>query len=299
MRPKQHLLLLHPLFMFSLAVLLLNDLYLKNEFHNEFTGKLSDVAGLFAFPVFFIAFFPKYKNMVLVCTGIFFMWWKCPFSNSFIAFLNTEIHLPVHRVIDYTDYAALLIIPLAGYLKPMHYSPSLVRRIAVWCIGLISFFSFSATSMIRRLTNDNRVKLDKHLRTRKTESQIVSSIESNGLNPRTDTAVYEKLGWNHYYLGSKDKDGKMTMMSADSLFEGVYTKINYGSFYTIPRMYVAGDSIFNLQLILSGQYSPKRDIWLHSFEYKGMDSAHLALSSYPVWKKLKKPIKKKIKEIVR
>ena len=41
-----------PGFVVGLSLLLLNDLFLKARFHNPLTGKLSDFAGLFVFPLF-------------------------------------------------------------------------------------------------------------------------------------------------------------------------------------------------------------------------------------------------------
>jgi len=46
-------------FVICLGLLLLNDFYLKFEYHNWLTGKLSDFCGLFIFPVFWSAIFFK------------------------------------------------------------------------------------------------------------------------------------------------------------------------------------------------------------------------------------------------
>lgn len=54
--------ILHPLFLVCLALLLCNDFWLKEEFSNVITGKLSDFTGLFIFPFFWSAFFPKYTR---------------------------------------------------------------------------------------------------------------------------------------------------------------------------------------------------------------------------------------------
>lgn len=45
--------LANPIFIVSVVLLILNDFYLKATFGNIITGKLSDLAGLFAFPFFF------------------------------------------------------------------------------------------------------------------------------------------------------------------------------------------------------------------------------------------------------
>jgi hypothetical protein len=299
MKTKPYNLLLHPAFLTGLILLLLNDFYLKYEFHNWFTGKLSDFTGLFVFAVFLSALLPKYKKTVTISIALFFLWWKSPLSSALIAFLNTQLHLPIHRFIDYSDYWALSVLPLIFYIKPISCSRSFVQKIAVWCIGILSFFAFSATSMIRKLADDNRVKLDKTITTKKTESEVVNAFKNNGLNPQKDSAIYEKLWRGHYYLKSKGKNGEISMIALDSLYSGVYTKIEYGSIYTIPEMYIAGDTIYNLQLIISNRNREKKEIWLHSFEYKTTGTDSLYFSGYYIWKKLKKPIKKKFKEMVR
>ena len=40
-----------PGFLIGLSLLLTNDFVLKEQFHNGFTGKLSDFAGLFVFSI--------------------------------------------------------------------------------------------------------------------------------------------------------------------------------------------------------------------------------------------------------
>ena len=47
--------LLHPAFLIGLGLLIANDWLFKPMFHNALTGKLSDVAGIFAFAYFWCA----------------------------------------------------------------------------------------------------------------------------------------------------------------------------------------------------------------------------------------------------
>lgn len=51
-------------FLLALTLLLLNDFVLKETFANWFTGKLSDFAGLFVFPLFWITLFPNRKQLI-------------------------------------------------------------------------------------------------------------------------------------------------------------------------------------------------------------------------------------------
>ena len=55
----------NPVFIISVLILITNDFYLKAAFHNDLTGKLSDFAGLFAFPFLFSALLYKNKNKII------------------------------------------------------------------------------------------------------------------------------------------------------------------------------------------------------------------------------------------
>ncbi|GAA4460055.1 hypothetical protein GCM10023093_02100 [Nemorincola caseinilytica] len=101
-----------PQFLAGLALLLLNDLWLKWQFHNWFTGKLSDVVGLYIFPVFLWHFFPRARLQVYWFTAILFTFWKSTLSDGFIHMLHA-MHLPFSRVADLTDLLALAALPLS------------------------------------------------------------------------------------------------------------------------------------------------------------------------------------------
>ncbi|MCZ2444296.1 MAG: hypothetical protein LC101_11040 [Flavobacteriales bacterium] len=104
-------------FIIGLCLLLGNDLILKPLWGNWLTGKLSDFAGLFVFTLFWIAFLPRFKKIITVCTGLLFICWKSPYSQSCIDFWNTLPLFAIHRVVDYTDLLALIILPLAFYYE--------------------------------------------------------------------------------------------------------------------------------------------------------------------------------------
>lgn len=106
-------LLLHPLFILSISLLLVNDFSLKYQYHNWLTGKLSDFAGLFAISIFFFSIFPKYKKEIIITVALFFIWWKSPLSNSFIIFCDNRLSLPITRIIDFSDLYALALLPFS------------------------------------------------------------------------------------------------------------------------------------------------------------------------------------------
>lgn len=128
-------------FLACLAILLLNDFYLKIEYHNWLTGKLSDFCGLFVFVLFWTAIIPSRKRTIYITTAISFVIWKSPDSQLFIEFFSQNFY-PINRVVDVTDLIALSILPIAYYYRPNHFI-----KLNPLPIALLSVFSFCATSI--------------------------------------------------------------------------------------------------------------------------------------------------------
>lgn len=99
MRNKE--LILNPYFIGGLFILLLNDFYLKQEFGNFLTGKLSDFAGLLIFPMFIAALTPKLKKPAAFITAIGLILWKLPLMTPVIDLVNHATGLGICRVIGY------------------------------------------------------------------------------------------------------------------------------------------------------------------------------------------------------
>ncbi len=149
---KTKRLLLTPWFIVGLSALLLNDFYLKSAFGNFFTGKLSDFAGLLVFPLFMAAVFPRLEKSAAFITGIGFMLWKLPQTTPLIDFVNAMTGLGLYRVVDYTDYVALAVLPFSHYLINRRSAERPVSRpfagtVATYVLAGIAFFAFCATSM--------------------------------------------------------------------------------------------------------------------------------------------------------
>ncbi len=144
----------NPIFLFSLLVLILNDWFFKYIFHNTLTGKLSDFAGLLAFPFFCSTLFPKQIKAIHVYTFFLFIIWKSELSQSFIDFINYKTCL-INRVVDYSDYIALLSIPLSYFIfnreVQIHNKPIFSKLLLI-----ISCVAFLATSSPRHLFTTNK-----------------------------------------------------------------------------------------------------------------------------------------------
>lgn len=134
-----------PGFLIALGVLLLNDYYLKSEYSNWLTGKLSDFSGLFLFSLFWLAFFPGKERLIVILTGVAFAAWKSPLSQPLIDFWNHLSIIQVSRVIDWSDLTALAVLPLSR-----RYFVSLkglsCKKALAYPVVLLSLFSIIGTS---------------------------------------------------------------------------------------------------------------------------------------------------------
>ena len=167
----------HPykiLFLVSVFLLLINDLYLKYEYHNYLTGKLSDFAGLFAFPYFFSCFFPKRIKSIYIFTALLFVFWKSEFSQSLFDVAHAN-GIGINRVVDYSDLFALFMLPFSYQYWNLEFkSVTKINKIFKPIIVGICCFAFIATSQ-PRMSHSYDMKSD-------FETIITSEIDSIKLN---------------------------------------------------------------------------------------------------------------------
>ena len=141
----------------ALTVLVLNDWILKAAVGNWVTGKLSDVAGLAAFAMFWSAAFPRHPRRVFVGTAAAFILWKSPLSDAPLHAWNALGVWPMARVADYSDLLALaVLLPTYRALPRIEHQSqarlhSFARAGRAFGTGLIAIMAFSATS-VRHLT---------------------------------------------------------------------------------------------------------------------------------------------------
>ncbi|MCS6319613.1 MAG: hypothetical protein H8K05_17950 [Nitrospira sp.] len=144
--------LLTPAFLFSLLLLVINDHVLKQLFHNWLTGKLSDVAGLFAFALFWLAVFPRtWGRKTLASIGALFIVWKTELSEPLLYLLNRLSTFSFDRIVDYTDLWALAVLPAASWYARTA-APLFLSQLAPIGVGALSLVAFVATSMINIIT---------------------------------------------------------------------------------------------------------------------------------------------------
>lgn len=148
-----------PAFVAALALLLLNDFALKPLFGNALTGKLSDFAGLFVFPLFWAALFPRLRGAFYVLTAALFTFWKTELSTPAVEAAGRLAGLHFERAVDYTDLLALFALP-ASYAYGAR-EPRAAPRLAPYAVGVVSLFAFAATQPVRhRLDYDQKYYFD-------------------------------------------------------------------------------------------------------------------------------------------
>lgn len=160
-------------FVLGLILLLLNDFYLKASFHNWFTGKLSDFAGLFIFPIFWSVLFPKARVLVYWFTALCFIIWKSPLSDSFIEQWNgISFIFTIGRVVDYSDYVALVMLPFSYYYCRVNAYRQI--RISPGLVLIVASFAFMATSKPRKT---NTYYYNQNYKLLMTKKQVLQKLQ--------------------------------------------------------------------------------------------------------------------------
>lgn len=209
--------LVSPGFLVGLSVLVLNDFVFKQHFHNDFTGKLSDFAGLFVFPLFFAAFFPRLRTSIYVLTAILFIFWKSVCSQVVIDYWNSLSFFSIVRTVDYSDLVALGILPFSYVYSRIPHSirsPSAL----IYLIAVVSIFAFTATSYHTRFPYNNEYRFANSKKdlfqrmSRLSSHDVKDSIEeSDTFNISFDSCTHEAT----FTLYEKDGQSVITLREID------------------------------------------------------------------------------------
>jgi hypothetical protein len=132
-------------FLIGLFLLIFNDHFLKYAYPSFLSGKLSDFAGLFIFPIFFSVFWFDKKKWIYIITGVGFIFWKSTYSQPIIDFINLS------RVVDYSDLFALIILPFSLKYINEYRAEKVEFRILNSLIICVSLFAFVATTLPKKI----------------------------------------------------------------------------------------------------------------------------------------------------
>ncbi|WBX99489.1 hypothetical protein [Chryseobacterium gambrini] len=179
--------ILNPIFIVCLMTLLLNDFYLKQTFSNALTGKISDFAGLTVFPIFIAYVFPNTRKWISIATGILFMIWKTPLVTPIIETLNQFSPLKIQRIIDYSDYWALVVLPIAHTIinrdKILILDFGKLLKLGKIGIASVSLFAICATSTPPPVEMPKgTIYIGKEYTIKKSKAETIEMIKSLGYN---------------------------------------------------------------------------------------------------------------------
>lgn len=139
-------------FLLCLALLLLNDSWLKSTYPGAITGKLSDFAGLAVVSLLLLAAWPRRAPYLFCCISLAFLWWKSPASEPFIQIFNELGLFSIGRTVDFTDMIALIIFPVchvvAGQNNCIAIPWTQVRRYLTIPVAAITIVALLGTSSI-------------------------------------------------------------------------------------------------------------------------------------------------------
>jgi hypothetical protein len=218
-------------FLTALAVLLVNDFWLKSHYPGLVTGKLSDFAGIAVIALPCLAAFPRRARAIYLAIAAAFLWWKSPLSGAFISFANGMLPYDIARVVDYSDLLALLVLPFCSIAtRDTPAEPSGLRRAVTIPIVAVAVFATAATSFPRPQiqltvrTIDAEVSLDRAavadaiesvMKVYRLDCRECALRERNGAFSGRDVyvryyfsapnAVYFEISWMRGYFGDGEE----------------------------------------------------------------------------------------------
>ncbi|MBC9795080.1 hypothetical protein [Sinomicrobium weinanense] len=289
--------LANPLFILSLALLILNDWVLKSTLGNAFTGKLSDVAGLFAFAYFFSALHSKYKTPIHWITAILFIVWKTPIVEPLIGFLNGS-GIPVSRTVDYSDYFTLPAIVLSWYV----FSSEKQYHLKKWAVnGLLVLAPLAFVSTSRAPVTKRTYTMDKTYYFNYSRNELIARINELQIKEMNRIKPFFSIDFNSEtnVFHSRGKTDTLALL-LDPGTTGPQDTIHYRSAFAYIQ--ISGDDAQStLTLVKTHLYDPKpKGFRKKQFIYTPPHKKHtpeetLKIFEKRVVKKLKKKNKRKDK----
>ena len=223
----------NPLFLYALFLLLLNDLYLKTQYGNWFTGKLSDFSGLIVFYCF-CSFVVGRKPKILIFLILFiFCFWKSHYSQLIIDTWNYHFNWMINRTVDYTDLTALIVLPFTDiYLNQLNKTKT---TLPIYIIILpLTVFSITGTSyMPKKYEHEDYFKrLSRGFQVKENSDSSFELVFYGGPDYSMEDAL---KSWNH----------KASSLCSSDNFESTIKEQESVHEYTAPAKEVESTSFGN------------------------------------------------------
>jgi len=256
-------LILNYVFISCLIVLFLNDHLFKFQYTSWFTGKLSDIVGIILLPMLLTYLFPKLKQNSVFVAGLFFAFWKSPFSESFIKIYNTISPISIHRVVDYTDLLVLLLLPIPYFLirNSNSFVQFSIKKINVFAVLLPTMLVLMSTSPPPYYYHPKtgNVYFDGYsVEVNKPKEEIIAELKKRNINIYKDTVKIIRAS-QHYFFRRYDikiiekdlqKYQQMVKFNNDSIRIQVLNIIDKSTDYKIDSIKIGDEQIKNITIDL-------------------------------------------------
>lgn len=273
-------LMFHPVFLASLLILLFNDFYFKQAFSNGLTGKLSDFAGLIVFPIFIAHLFPNSKKWVSIVAGILFVIWKTPLVSPLIDILNQTLPFRIQRIIDYTDYWALIVLPFThnfiNNASKTDFNNRYILRISEIGLTVLTLFAICATSYLGPTEiPKGTIYIGKNYKIKKTEKEVVEAIKALGYNVDYYKNLADSTTTEKYPFRKRPYFQTDNIVIYDDKSTPIDTIINikYFIYEAVPN--VTDVEIINVTLTEDGNIQKWQTLKYLRSQYKDMLEKHL------------------------
>lgn len=262
-------LILNYVFLSCVIVLFMNDHFFKFKYTSWFTGKLSDAVGIILLPMLITYIFPKLKENSAFVSGLFFVFWKSPFSESFIKMYNTISPIDIHRVIDYSDLMVLLLLAIPYFLiKNDHiFENFIIKKIHAAIVLFPTVFVLMSTSQSNGYTYSPETgKLafrDFNFEIKKTEGDLLKKLEEQHITIVKDTAqILQSLRYEISAMGkfnqdaiAKTKEGDIFKVDNAELRKRIMERIYYSSDYKINELKIGERNVKNIRFSIEPAYN--------------------------------------------
>lgn len=184
--------------MAALALLLFNDHYFKWMYSSWWTGKWSDLAGLYLLGLVLTELFPLLRRWCFALSGLLFLLWKLPTSEPLVQALDQLLPWGITRVIDFSDLWCLLILLPAHWYWCMGQNQYLYARASGWRYGQLvmlpfCLIAFSATSpplSYRMSAHEYQgdIQIEESYKLKGDTSEVLAYIVAQGFRLQKDTS---------------------------------------------------------------------------------------------------------------
>lgn len=283
-------LLLNYVFLSCLIVLFLNDHIFKFQYTSWLTGKLSDIVGIILLPMLLSYLFPKLKQNSVFVAGLFFIFWKSPFSDNLINFYNVISPISTHRIVDESDLLVVFLLPIPYFLiKNIHLLEQFsFKKINAFAVLLPTLLILMSTSQMKMYTYAPETGVltfrDIQFEIKKTKTDLLKEIQDQNLVLVKDTAfILESSRFTVSRMGKFDqnaleKGGDVFKIDNADLKNALLKEIEESSDYKIKEIKIGDRIIKNLRFSIKPalmKMSPKKftQIVVHSAEIdKSLDN---------------------------